>query len=299
MHETADPRFKLNIESVNVIDHQAVVAGWLVCVDPPLTPSYSLGGVSFAATLPRPDVGQFYQTSQPNWNNCGFEVLIPLGTSAQSTLTASMDNEVVQLGVVKLPVSFALNSKLTPDLLAIDDFYSDPDSVREFALGQTFASDLRYFKGQRSMQRFLFPGIKERFETLLNTKITNWESHGVNGIFQFCTAEDALVYHSDHQRYAGAVYLTPNAPPQCGTSFWRSRNLPEVRRTVPDDTNYSTVFPTGHLDRTQFELVDTIGNVYNRLVIWDARLLHSASEYFGNNLNNSRLFHLFFFDIEE
>jgi hypothetical protein len=44
------------------------------------------------------------------------------------------------------------------------------------------------------------------------------------------------------------------------------------------------------------ELVGTTGNVFNRLVLFDAKCIHSANEYFGTTKENSRLFHLFFFD---
>ena len=51
-----------------------------------------------------------------------------------------------------------------------------------------------------------------------------------------------------------------------------------------------------NLDKTITEPVDSIGNVYNRLVIFNAGLLHSALGYFGYNKNNSRLWQMFFFD---
>ena len=53
------------------------------------------------------------------------------------------------------------------------------------------------------------------------------------------------------------------------------------------------------LDGTKWEEIDRIGNKYNRLAIWDAKLIHAASQYFGKNLNDSRLFHMFFFDIKQ
>ena len=40
--------------------------------------------------------------------------------------------------------------------------------------------------------------------------------------FNFCVAQDSLVYHCDTQQYAGMVFLTPDAPPESGTSFYRS-----------------------------------------------------------------------------
>ena len=45
-----------------------------------------------------------------------------------------------------------------------------------------------------------------------------------------------------------------------------------------------------------WELVDRIGGVYNRLVIWDASLIHSASSYEGFE-DFTRLVQLFFFSV--
>lgn len=44
------------------------------------------------------------------------------------------------------------------------------------------------------------------------------------------------------------------------------------------------------------ETFDSIGNVYNRLVIFNAQYIHGVTEYFGEDINNSRLFQLFFFN---
>src|SRR5687767_8542267 len=96
-----------------------------------------------------------------------------------------------------------------PGVLVLDDFYQDPDAVRAFGLAQEFQPNPLHHKGQRSKSRFLFPYLKERFESLLGLKIPNWEGHGFNGVFQFCVEDDPLVYHSDHQKWAGVLYLTP------------------------------------------------------------------------------------------
>lgn len=126
-----------------------------------------------------------------------------------------------------------------------------------------------------------------------------WEDGGINGRFQTCTAGTPLVYHYDAQQWAGMVYLTPDAPPQCGTSFFRHKET-KIRH------NYEINWESGDgnrvfnqhtfLDGTPYELVDKIGNVFNRLVIFDGGLIHSASEYFGWDILSSRLFHMFFFN---
>ena len=40
-------------------------------------------------------------------------------------------------------------------------------------------------------------------------------------------------------------------------------------------------------DKTDLDVVDVAGNVYNRLVIFNARAIHSASEYFGDTKENA------------
>jgi len=40
-------------------------------------------------------------------------------------------------------------------IFVVDNFYSDPYVVREYALQQEFISDLRYYKGKRSRKPLL------------------------------------------------------------------------------------------------------------------------------------------------
>ena len=189
-----------------------------------------------------------------------------------------------------------ISENLSPGFLSYDNFYEDPDEVRRFALSLQFRENIQYHKGARTCESFAPPEIKDCFETLLNRKIENWNCRTYpNGVFQYCTAEDPIVYHMDKQTYAGVIYLTPDAPPECGTSFFRSK-VNKIRRAPEDEKMMEGVFSRGFLDRTQFDLVDIVGNVYNRLVLWDAKMIHAASQYFGDRRENSRLFHLFFFD---
>jgi glycosyltransferase involved in cell wall biosynthesis len=191
--------------------------------------------------------------------------------------------------------SFSINTGTKSRLWIVDDFYADPHVVRDFALQQEFEPNLNWYKGSRTKEQFIIPGTKEAFEKIIGKKITNWtETHGMCGRFQYCTAEDALVYHCDGQTLAGMVYLTPDAPYSCGTSLFAHKKT--GFRNENDFVETDVFSETGFYDKTKFELVDTAGNVFNRLVIFDAKCIHSANEYFGTDLTNSRLFHLFFFD---
>lgn len=175
----------------------------------------------------------------------------------------------------------------------VDNFYSDPYAVREYALQQQYEDQSDWYKGKRTIEQHFVPGTKREFEKIMGIKIREWESHGMCGRFQYCTSQDDIVYHWDGQTWAAMIYLTPDAPYQCGTSLYSHKET-KVRHET--DPNSSVAFDGGFYDKTKFELVDTVGNVFNRLFIFDAKCIHAASEYFGTCKEDSRLFHIFFFD---
>lgn len=182
----------------------------------------------------------------------------------------------------------------------VDDFYKDPDEIRHFALSRHFDEGGvgRGYIGKRTSDQYLLPGLKEAFENIMGMKITSWEEQTMNGRFQSCSAGDPIVYHTDAQHYAGMIYLTPDAPFQSGTTMYAHK---ETRVRHSRDPNLYKVFNANtktHLDKTPYEPVDVVGNVYNRLLIFDSYTIHAASEYFGYDLEHSRLWQMFFFDAE-
>ncbi len=191
----------------------------------------------------------------------------------------------------------------TPEktLWIVDKFYEDPDAIRNFALNEPFFEGGfgRGFIGRRSEKQYLFPGLKEKFEDIMGMKITKWNDHEQNGRFQSCWSGEALVYHCDSQRWAGMLYLSPGAPYQCGTTLYAHK---QTRARTYHEPGWDAAwdpekYPEDcHLDGTHFEPVDVVGNVYNRLMIFDASAIHSASEYFGTTLETGRLWQMFFFD---
>lgn len=186
-------------------------------------------------------------------------------------------------------------AKSIPSFVVVDNFYEDPHAVREFGLRQQFKENKKYHKGHRTEQWFRTLEMKARFEHILGTKIRNWENYVTNGCFQYCVAGDSLVFHLDLQEYAGLCYLSPDAPIGTGTNFYRSKHTKKM--TVADE-ELPVVFRNGFLDQTEFELVDSVGNVFNRLILFNSKLIHAATQYFGTTKDNGRFFQLFFFDID-
>jgi hypothetical protein len=110
--------------------------------------------------------------------------------------------------------------------------------------------------------------------------------------------------HTDSRkvcRYAAVIYLTPKAPPNAGTSFYRLR--------YPDGTLSGNQCPAPFanlgeaLGVTKLPLQAwypelSIPNVFNRLLLYRADLVHSATSYFGHDLATKRMTALFFWMAE-
>jgi hypothetical protein len=177
------------------------------------------------------------------------------------------------------------------NLIIVDDFYSDPDAVRKFALSQDFSVKGNY-PGART-KPFFTDDVKQAIEHYMQFagKITNtFENSGYTGAFQIATANDRTWIHSDpHNMWAGVCYLTPDAPHSGGTGLFRHKATGEHSKITQDREGY---------DYTKYDLFDRIGNKYNRLILYRGDLFHASLDYFGDNYENGRLFQTFFFDTE-
>jgi hypothetical protein len=186
----------------------------------------------------------------------------------------------------------------------IDDFYSDVDSVREFALQQDFSVRGNY-PGPRT-ESFLNDSIKETIEGVVSPFYGNviyWSDEQYTGAYQYTTSRDRSWIHADQTtKWAGVCYLTPDAPLSSGTGLFR--HIPTGLTMAPrnDDGSYnqellSEIYKDSQ-DMTKWELVDRLANKYNRLVLYRGDHFHMSMDYFGQDLYDGRLFQTFFFNTE-
>jgi hypothetical protein len=118
------------------------------------------------------------------------------------------------------------------------------------------------------------------------------------------------VWHADTQAYAAAICLDGECQPLAGTSFWRHRDT-RCRRSpwsprLDRDVNVGDTDEARHAAQQKmfneynfvhpdaWELIDRVAAISNRCVIWDAKLIHSATSY-----PSARLVQLFFFTVAE
>ena len=72
-----------------------------------------------------------------------------------------------------VPVS-TINRQAQNTVWVVDNFFQNPNAVREFALKQKFSENPEYHKGSRTEEQFFVPGTKEAFERIMGIKIREW-----------------------------------------------------------------------------------------------------------------------------
>jgi len=133
-------------------------------------------------------------------------------------------------------------------------------------------------------------------------KIT-WWGGDYTGCFQYTTASDRTWIHADYTtKWAGIIYLTPDAPHTSGTGLYRHKKTGLCQQPYMFDGNLDTEkekeLHLDYQDYTKWDLFDVIGNKFNRLALYRGDFYHASLDYFGYDIYTGRLFQLFFFSTE-
>ena len=98
-------------------------------------------------------------------------------------------------------------------------------------------------------------------------------------------------------RYAAVLYLNPAVPDACGTSFFRQRLHGGQRGgnfvMLPHD-NLVQALGTGFVPPDSFVEDVRVAHRCNRLLLYRANMLHSATAYHGHSLEEKRMAAVFF-----
>ena len=195
--------------------------------------------------------------------------------------------------------------------LCIDDFYKNPDEIREFALKQDFCIDQYNWPGRRTK---MLSEINSDFFNMFCEKLlsifyefdsyTEWNIYTSFQIVQpFSNDEQSYknygFIHTDSELFSGIIYLTPNINKNCGTSIFKikDKNFSQEENTYFKKNFYESNIDTGLEDyikkeRGQFDESATFYNYYNRLVAFDSSQYHGVNSFFTTG--EPRLTQVFF-----
>ena len=201
-------------------------------------------------------------------------------------------------------------SKRAPScgLIIIDNFYNNAMETRNFVLTQEFKVRGNY-PGQRTrsfannelkdiIQDYILPFGGKITEFPMPDETNKDDNNIYNGAFQYTTSRDRSWIHVDgFNNWAGVLYMTPDAPLSSGTGFYKYKDG-TTYETDMKIMNNKTEIDNSSQDLTRWEQVDKVGNIFNRLILFNAKRFHMSLDYFGNMKENGRLFQVFFFSTE-
>lgn len=300
MHETLSKKYIGNIDTVKKDGKNYLIRGWVVPVME--LDTCSIGCEGFVSIVPeeRQDIFNLYKQSHINYLRSGFVIIVEPTKENFSILVNGELTFTVKIDMMEtiLKPSIIQSQEIT----VVNNFYSNPDAVRSYALQLDYVQEKNFYGGYRSTKSCIPSWIKEEFEKYLAKPIQKFTD--ISGTFQYCTSLDPVLHHINQQNYAAMIFLTPDAPLSTGTSNFRSKITKLTHGATKADAAElsSTVFMldgksfnNNRHDRNNLETADSVANVYNRLVIFNGRSIHSVTSHFGISKEDSRLVHVFFF----
>ena len=184
------------------------------------------------------------------------------------------------------------------NLHIIDNFYTNVDQVRAFALDQSFSIKGNYPGMRTNPEKESQSNYLKKFfeENVVKEKINYWPAE-YNTAYQFTTMKDKTWIHHDETTWAAVVYLTPEAPIESGTAIYRHKKSGIYNWSPEDKIDYNKTKEVNDLNN--WEQIMFVANIYNRMVLYRGSLYHrSVLPGFGHDKHTGRLFQTFFFNTE-
>jgi len=301
-HETLSKNFIGNIDSIKKDGRYYCIEGWIV----PLleTNSCLLGceGFESVSSIERPDIYSLYKEQHINFLRCGFRMLVL--PQKETLIIKANDEDVFKLEVDL--TEFIMNPNILSSIesVIVDDFYNDPVSIRNYALSLDYSENKERFNGLRSIKGYIPSWMSSVLEQFINKKFKEYINP--SGTFLICSAKDQITYNFLNFDYMGLIGLNPDISEEIGISTFKSKitNLTHKAKVADAHRKCTTIeklntdsFNNNPYDKTNLLEVDKIMLKFNRLIILNARTIHSLSLTFGNQKENSLLFHYLCFNV--
>ena len=193
----------------------------------------------------------------------------------------------------------------------VDNFFEDPDEVRKFALTQQYEycheiKDIAYtFPGSRTKDlSIIHPELYQKVCHKLTSIFHNFEHDilrwKITTCFQSVTQDfdRGVIHHDANTVFAAVLYLTPEPQKNSGTTLYKEgKSFNQSRYEAALKANDERFKKNQSVDTSYHQMFDeivTVQNTYNTLIFYEGHHHHSANEFFGDALKNSRLAQVFF-----
>ena len=197
--------------------------------------------------------------------------------------------------------------------MCVDNFYSNPDLIREYALKQQFSNkDGGIYPGIRTKpieefdEQFFNLFCNKLFSIYYDFNVSN-VSWKVSSSFQMINPYESKeisyknigwIHEDINCLFAGVIYLTPNINKNCGTSVFELKpnsiydKLQDKRKEYYSDGTDDEYDISIQNNNGCFDETTRFNNLYNRLVSFDGKSYHGANNFYTES--ESRLTQVFF-----
>ena len=193
-------------------------------------------------------------------------------------------------------------------LIVIDNFYDDPDSIRDLALSceyfpektsNSFPFGNAPWPGKMSKEAHSPNWIDAVVSKLLHKNLRQMRQMD-SGMFRISkkTSDvgmfDNMIHADGHNDnyYAGVLYLSKDQEATPGTLFYK-QNSTGLDRLI-DDAHLTDIILKNEDKDVDKWTAHTVSNiVYNRLLIYPAYKFHGIGPCFGTTNDNARIVQLF------
>lgn len=210
-----------------------------------------------------------------------------------------------------IPILYKVISMNLFPTICIDDFYDDPDSIRNYALSLEYFTSTGEYPGKRTkslheIDKVFFDDFCEKIMSIyynFDTTLMNWN---ISTRFQLIEnlsdnksspKNTGWIHQDGAALLGGIIYLTPEIDPSCGTSVFK------LKDSIEHDTGDLTIrtdFHSKNIDRDydcnivkhNSQFVETIrfDNHYNRLIAFEGGVFHGVNNFYSNKQRLTQVF---------
>lgn len=195
-------------------------------------------------------------------------------------------------------------------LVVIDEFYDDPDAVRNKALRLQFSRKLgATYPGTEAVSApEEWTSVRSRLRGEIDEPCDApcpKDPPFQQGKFRLALKQDESLridkVHIDRQRWSGVIYLTPDRYCEEGLVLYRHRPTGSLlwdekwfrenysHLYLLDRDSFKREVQAFFRDDEQFEQIGIIPMLYNRAIVFMAQVFHGTGKCFGDSPENGRL----------
>lgn len=196
--------------------------------------------------------------------------------------------------------------------ICVDEFYTEPNKIREFALAQSYyPCNQGTFPGLRTedlqtLDNILYKKFCQKLFSLFFDLERTTVRYQVRTSFQLIKYMHVIhnspknlgwVHVDENVIFAGVIFLTPDIDLNCGTSIFKL-----IDKSKLDNSDAKQRFFKDHTDlnyedrlqmhRSAYEETIRFNNIYNRMICFDAESAHGVNNYYSSK--EPRLTQVFF-----